>query len=60
MNFLEYGGTMNTYQIEEEITTGWHEVHSGLTKDEAKVKLDSMIAEGHNPNRLRVRTLLTE
>ena len=51
---------MNTYQIEEEITTGWHEVHSGLTKDEAKVKLDSMIAEGHNPNRLRVRALLNE
>ena len=49
---------MNTYRIEEEITTGWHEVHSGLTKDEAKEKLDSMIAEGHNPNRLRVRTLL--
>ena len=60
MNILEYGGTMNTYRIEEEITTGWHEVHSGLTKDEASIKLKNLIEQGYNPNRLRVRTLLTE
>ena len=51
---------MKTYRIEEELTSGWHEIHTNLNKDEAKVKLDEMITEGYNPNRLRVRTLLTE
>ena len=60
MNFLEYGGTMNTYQIEEELTSGWAELDTNLTKDEASIKLKNLIEQGYNPNRLRVRTLLTE
>ena len=51
---------MKTYRIEEELTSGWHEIHTNINKDEAKLNLDEMIAEGSNPNRLRVRTLLNE
>ena len=60
MNILEYGGTMKTYRIEEELTSGWHELDANLTKDEASAKLNKLIEQGYNPNRLRVRTLLTE
>ncbi len=50
----------NTYRIEEEVTSGWAEIHTNLTRDEAEDKLKKLIAEGYNPNRLRVRTLLNE
>ena len=29
---------MKTYRIEEELTSGWHEIHTNLTKDEANIK----------------------
>ncbi len=51
---------MKTYRIEEEITSGWHEIHTDLTKDEAATRLNELIQQGYNPNRLRVRTLLNE
>ena len=51
---------MKTYRIEEELTSGWHELDTNLTKDEASIKLKNLIEQGYNPNRLRVRTLLTE
>ena len=51
---------MKTYRIEEELTSGWHELDANLTKDEASAKLNKLIEQGYNPNRLRVRTLLTE
>ena len=60
MNFLEHGGIMKTYRIEEELTSGWAELDTNLTKDEASIKLKNLIEQGYNPNRLRVRTLLTE
>ena len=60
MNFLEHGGIMKTYRIEEELTSGWAELDTNLTKDEASTKLKNLIEQGYNPNRLRVRTLLTE
>ena len=45
---------------EEELTSGWTELDSNLTKDEASTKLSKLIEQGYNPNRLRVRTLLNE
>ena len=47
--------TQRTYRIEEYNTVGWElvEDHKGLTKEEAKTKLDDLIREGYNPNRLR-------
>lgn len=51
---------MKLYRIEELCTSGWTEVHTGLTKDEANAKLNSLIQEGYNPNDLRVRVLLNE
>ena len=51
---------MKTYRIEEELTSGWAELDTNLTKDEASTKLKNLIEQGYNPNRLRVRTLLTE
>ena len=51
---------MKTYRIEEEITNGWAELDTNLTKDEASVRLNQLIEQGYNPNRLRVRTLLNE
>ena len=44
------------YRIEELGTMGWELVADDavkLTKDEAKARLDKVIAEGINPNRLR-------
>ena len=51
---------MKLYRIEEQCTSGWAEVISGLTKDEANNKLNALIQEGYNPNDLRVRVLLNE
>ena len=44
------------YRIEELQTAGWELLDDKavkLTKDHAKARLDSAIAEGINPNRLR-------
>ena len=49
---------MKTYRIEEEITNGWAEIDNNLTREEASVRLNELIEQGYNPNRLRVRTLL--
>ena len=51
---------MKTYRIEEEITNGCAELHTNLTRDEAATRLNELIEQGYNPNRLRVRTLLNE
>jgi len=46
------------YRIEELTTTGWElvddaTVSTQLTKEKATEKLNALIAEGYNPNRLR-------
>jgi len=44
------------YRIEEFSTTGWSMVEDTdckLTKDQAKQRLEDLMAEGYNPNRLR-------
>tara|TARA_B100001996_G_scaffold268255_1_gene209675 strand:- start:142 stop:300 length:159 start_codon:yes stop_codon:yes gene_type:complete len=47
---------MKFYRIEELCTDGWSvldEKSIKLTKDQAKARLESALAEGLNPNRLR-------
>ena len=47
---------MKFYRIEELCTDGWSgldEKAIKLTKEQAKARLESAIAEGLNPNRLR-------
>ncbi len=49
---------METYRIEEYVTSGWEPMgreFSKLFKLEAKQKIDELIREGCNPNKLRVR-----
>jgi len=44
------------YRIEELATNGWHIIEKSdtkLTKEQAKERLDQLLAEGYNPNRLR-------
>jgi len=44
------------YRIEELCTDGWSlldDNSKGLTKDQAKARLENALAEGLNPNRLR-------
>lgn len=43
------------YRIEELVTTGWVLVEDfqRLTKDDAKQRLEYLMSQGHNPNRLR-------
>ena len=44
------------YRIEELTTSGWNLVEVWdvkLTKEQAKQRLEGLIAEGYNPNRLR-------
>lgn len=43
------------YRIEELGTAGWElvEDYKGLTREQAKEKLDILLADGYNPNRLR-------
>ena len=44
------------YRIEEFNTTGWEVVpgkSTGLNKEQAKERLNELIEEGTNPNRLR-------
>tara|TARA_A100001234_G_scaffold193901_1_gene181916 strand:- start:272 stop:445 length:174 start_codon:yes stop_codon:yes gene_type:complete len=48
--------TQKTYRIEELATNGWQMTdirHQKLVKERAKEVLDSLIAEGYNPGRLR-------
>jgi len=46
------------YRVEEMTTSGWNVVDPatdhGLTKDKAKQRIDELIADEYNPNRLRV------
>ena len=45
------------YRIEELATSGWSQVDDNdhhLTKEQATNRLDQLISEGYNPNRLRV------
>ena len=44
------------YRIEELCTNGWNLTEPtdvNLTKEEASKRLDELLAEGYNPNRLR-------
>jgi hypothetical protein len=44
------------YRIEELCTTGWElvdEKYVNMTKDQTQQVLESLIAEGYNPNSLR-------
>ena len=44
------------YRIEEETTSGWHVTEPTdvkLTKEQASKRLEALLAEGYNPNRLR-------
>ena len=44
------------YRIEELCTDGWALIEKedqGLTREQAKERLDAYLAEGYNPNRLR-------
>lgn len=49
--------TTKLWKVIEEGTTGWELAESEgcrkLTKEQAKVKLDELMNEGRNPNRLR-------
>jgi len=49
--------TTKLWKVIEEGTTGWELAEAEgcrkLTKEQAKVKLDELINEGRNPNRLR-------
>jgi len=46
------------YRVEELSTNGWHmpspDGYSRLTKEQAKVKIDEIVREGTNPERIRV------
>ncbi len=49
---------METYRLEEFVTSGWEPLgpeFSKLSKAVAKQKMDELIAEGHNPTKLRPR-----
>ena len=45
------------YKIQENDTVGWVDIGEPncvkLTKDNCKIRLDELLAEGFNPNRLR-------
>jgi len=44
------------YRVEELATNGWQVVEITdvkLTREQAKQRLEALIAEGYNPNRLR-------
>ena len=44
------------YQIEEEGTNGWFVIdnHTNLTKEQCSEIYHALIAQGHNPQRLRI------
>jgi hypothetical protein len=41
------------YRIEELATTGWELIGEKLTRSQASDRLQDLINEGYNPNRLR-------
>jgi uncharacterized protein YbdZ (MbtH family) len=43
------------YKLLQFSTIGWEEVHSNLTKEECMRIIESNIAEGVNPNHLKVQ-----
>jgi uncharacterized protein YbdZ (MbtH family) len=43
----------NLWRIEESCTTGWEVIESKLTREGCKQKLESLLAQGYNPNHLR-------
>lgn len=42
------------YKIEEESTSGWHEVGTSLTRDECEQIYNSLLDDGVNPNRIKI------
>ena len=42
------------YKIEEESTSGWHEVRTSLTKKECEEVYDSLLDDGINPKRIKI------
>jgi len=42
------------YKIEEESTSGWHEIKTSLTKEECKKEYDNLLSDGINPKRIRI------
>ena len=46
--------TEELYTIEEFCTVGWTPIASNLTRPQATERIESLINEGYNPNRLRV------
>tara|TARA_B100001559_G_C16350676_1_gene552528 strand:+ start:773 stop:928 length:156 start_codon:yes stop_codon:yes gene_type:complete len=42
------------YKIEEESTSGWHEVKTSLTKEECKIEYDNLLNDGINPKRIKI------
>ena len=43
------------YCIEELVTTGWELVKDNLTRVEAVDTVESLLQDGYNPTRLRIR-----
>ena len=43
------------YQIEQYSTTGWEPTDHNLTKEDCDIKLQSYLADGQNPQYIRVR-----
>ena len=42
------------YRIEELCTNDWQVIASSLTREQATERLNSLLGEGYNPNRLKV------
>ena len=42
------------YKIEEESTSGWHEVGTSLTRDECEQIYNRLLDDGVNPNRIKI------
>jgi len=42
------------YKIEEESTSGWHEVRTLLTRDECEQIYNSLLNDGINPKRIKI------
>ena len=42
------------YKIEEESTSGWHEVRTSLTRYECEEIYNSLLDDGINPKRIKI------
>jgi len=42
------------YKIEEESTSGWHEVRTSLTRDECEQIYNSLLNDGISPKRIKI------